>query len=80
MVEAVGVEPTSEKRVPQASPCAVYDLVLAGRAKGVDAQHVGQPRVDDPGSERGSPNPSIHFSGASSRAVDRAHARDVAVN
>jgi len=31
MVEVVGVEPTSEKRVPGASPCASFYSVLAAR-------------------------------------------------
>jgi hypothetical protein len=43
MVEAVGVEPTSGKRVSEASTCVAFYLNLAVRASEEGAWRVGQP-------------------------------------
>ena len=80
MVEAVGIEPTSEKRVPRASTCVAF---VSGHRPGgmAEGRHRRrQLRFDDPDPVRSQPCRSVHFSVASHPAVDRAVVGDVAVN
>ena len=80
MVEAVGVEPTSEERVPEASTCVAF--VSGHRPCALDEglPRRRQFRFDDPDEVRNGPHRSIHLSGALARVVNRAHGQDVAVN
>ena len=80
LVEAVGIEPTSEKRVPRASTCVAF---VSGHRPGgmAEGRHRRrQLRFDDPDPVRSQPCRSVHFSVASHPAVDRAVVGDVAVN
>ena len=80
MVEAVGIEPTSGRRVPQVSTSVAF---VSGHRPGgwqKAACRRRQSRFDDPGAVRDQPRRSVHFGVASHPAVDRAVVRDVAVN
>jgi hypothetical protein len=79
-VEAVGVEPTSGKRVPQVSTCVAF---TSGHRPGVLAEgrrRRRQSRFDDPDAVRDQPRRSVHFGVAPDPAVDRVMAWDVTVN
>lgn len=80
VVEAVGIEPTSGRRVPQVSTSVAF--VSGHRPDGWQkaACRRRQSRFDDPGAVRDQPRRSVHFGVASHPAVDRAVVRDVAVN
>jgi hypothetical protein len=80
MVEAVGIEPTSGKRVPQVSTCVAF---TSGHRPGVLAEGLRrrrQFRCDDPDAQRNQSRRSIHFGVALDPAVDQAVVQDVTVN